>query len=170
LKDGPTSCADGRNRASSGSPTASRKPGRYGRIKRNPSSSVYSPTHNCDAAAPLPAFKPWDEAFAVAQRTEERFWESELHRLRGELQLLAGGPSAPLDAESAFLEAAEIARAQGARLLALRAAVSLGRLWRQRGKTVEARHVVTEAREEITGGGALADMVEATTLLSELAC
>jgi DNA-binding winged helix-turn-helix (wHTH) protein/predicted ATPase len=119
------------------------------------------------AAAGLQAL---DEAFAVAERTEERFWESELHRIRGELLLLLANPGAARDAEHAFLEAVKIAKAQEARLLGLRAAVSLGRLWRQLGRSAEARQIVTAAREEIAGGVALPDLTEATTLLSELEC
>jgi DNA-binding winged helix-turn-helix (wHTH) protein/predicted ATPase len=108
-----------------------------------------------------------DEAFAIARRMGERFWEPELYRLRGELHLLANSPSAIQNAERDFLEAIEVAQSQGAKLLVLRAAVGLGRLWQQLGRGAQARQLVTERRGDITEGLGLPDMVEATAFLSE---
>lgn len=69
------------------------------------------------------------QALGIAHRTGERFYEAELYRLRGELRLLAGDDGAARsEAEQAFRRAVDIARGQGAQLLALRAAVSLARL------------------------------------------
>ncbi|HEU0140600.1 MAG TPA: AAA family ATPase [Bryobacteraceae bacterium] len=107
-----------------------------------------------------------DEAFAVSGRTGERFWEAELHRLKGELLLAASASSAKHEAEQVFLRAIEIARSQGAKLLVLRAAVSLGRLWCRRGRRAEAGLIVAEARRAIDGP-AFPDMVEADSLLAE---
>lgn len=67
-----------------------------------------------------------DEAMAASRTHNERWWDAELHRLRGEL-LLAGGADAS-DAEAAYLRAIEVARSQQARALELRAATSLVRL------------------------------------------
>ena len=61
---------------------------------------------------------------------------AEQHRLRGDL-LLAGG--AWEEAEASYKRAVAVAQAQGARLLELRAATSLARLWRDRGRACEAR-------------------------------
>jgi hypothetical protein len=59
-----------------------------------------------------------DEGMAEARAHNERWWDAELHRLRGEL-LLAGGADAH-EAEAAYLRAIEIARAQHARAGAAR--------------------------------------------------
>jgi predicted ATPase len=61
------------------------------------------------------------EALEGAAATDERFWEAELHRQRGELELQTGDEEA---AAVALARAVEIARAQGARSLELRAAVT----------------------------------------------
>ena len=72
-----------------------------------------------------------DEALAHARSTSERWWDAELHRLRGELRLAAGGDAE--EAGAAYLRALEIARSMGAWSLALRAATSLARLRREPG-------------------------------------
>ncbi|CAG2151595.1 hypothetical protein [Cupriavidus numazuensis] len=66
-----------------------------------------------------------DEALAVADRTEERLYEAELHRLKGELTLLVPPPLVEdnhrvMEAEACFLHALAIARKQEAQSLALR--------------------------------------------------
>jgi DNA-binding SARP family transcriptional activator/predicted ATPase len=61
------------------------------------------------------------EALEAAAANDERFWEAELHRQRGELELRAGDAVA---AAAALARAAEVAREQGARALELRARVS----------------------------------------------
>ena len=107
-----------------------------------------------------------EEAFAVLGRTGECFWEAELHRLKGEFWLAGPGPSAVQEVEQSLLKALEIARSQGARLLALRAAVSHGRLWCRLGRHAEARLVVTEARKD-NEEPSLPDIIEADSLLAE---
>ena len=88
-----------------------------------------------------------DEALGIVQRTGERFFEAELHRLRGELLLAAG--AAESEAERAFAQALAVGRSQGARLLVLRAATSVGRLWARLGRGQEARQLVNSAIREI---------------------
>jgi DNA-binding winged helix-turn-helix (wHTH) protein/predicted ATPase len=65
------------------------------------------------------------QAFDDVRETGERWWDAELHRMRGDL-LLATGRSG--DAEQSFRTAIDIARGQRARSLELRAAASLERL------------------------------------------
>jgi DNA-binding SARP family transcriptional activator/predicted ATPase len=67
-----------------------------------------------------------DEALAMADRTGERFWDAELHRLRGELLLDSG--ATVRDARTAFERSLEVAREQRARSLELRAERALARL------------------------------------------
>jgi predicted ATPase len=92
-----------------------------------------------------------DEALAVVYHTEERWYEAELYRLKGELSLqsrslqssvsdprpLAPDPQA--EAEGYFLKAIAIAQRQQAKSLELRATVSLARLWQQQGTHHETR-------------------------------
>jgi len=65
-----------------------------------------------------------DKGLARINESEERHWEAELHRLRGELYL-AVQPGCPTEAENSFRSALNIASQQGARSLRLRAALSL---------------------------------------------
>src|SRR5262245_30800511 len=67
------------------------------------------------------------EALAVVDKTgEERYWEAELYRLKGEL-LLALSAEKYAEAETCFHQALDLARHQQARSLELRAATSLSR-------------------------------------------
>src|SRR6266852_921927 len=68
-----------------------------------------------------------DEALTEARTHNERWWDAELHRLRGELLLMHGADTS--DGEAALLRAISIARSQQARSLELRATMSLARLW-----------------------------------------
>jgi len=68
-----------------------------------------------------------DEGLALAHQEGERFYEAELHRLRGEL-LLARSPRKPDAARACFTEAHAIARRQQAKSLELRVDASLSRL------------------------------------------
>jgi predicted ATPase len=108
-----------------------------------------------------------DEALGIVQRTGERFHEAELHRLHGELLLAASSAESVREAERAFAEAIAVARTQGARLLVLRAAVSVGRCWGRLGRGEEARHVVDSAMREMDEPLASADAIEANALLGD---
>src|SRR5262245_27624445 len=66
------------------------------------------------------------EAHAAVERTDERFYVAELHRLRGELILAAGHNRA--EAARCFATAVEIARQQGALALERRALGSLSKV------------------------------------------
>jgi DNA-binding NtrC family response regulator/predicted ATPase len=133
------------------------------------------------------------EALATAHNTGERWWEAELHRLKGELLLLqaggkGGSPTAhrttatvaevdmgepgrspPLvEAEPCLLQALAIAQRQQAKPLELRAAVSLGRLWQRQGKGDAARRLLAETYGWFTEGFDTADLQEAKALLDAL--
>jgi predicted ATPase/DNA-binding winged helix-turn-helix (wHTH) protein len=101
------------------------------------------------------------QGLEIAHRTGERFYEPELHRLAGELRLISGHPSSPAsEAEGAFRHAVEIARGQGAWLLALRAAVSLTRLTRRD----DARVLLRDIRAYVDDDPSVAEIREAATL------
>jgi tetratricopeptide (TPR) repeat protein len=78
------------------------------------------------AARPADGLRLIDEALAAATTTEDRWCESELHRVRGDLLLGQGGED--LEAERCFRRALDLARKRKAASLELRAAMSLGRL------------------------------------------
>jgi predicted ATPase len=109
------------------------------------------------------------EAHALVRSTGERFHEAELHRLQGELLLSSAAKgAAPDGAEACFRQAVAVARRQGARSLELRAAVSLGRLYRQQGRTAEARPLLAETYAWFTEGFDTRDLREAKALLEEV--
>ncbi len=110
------------------------------------------------------------DAYAVVKQSGERWWEPELYRLEGELTLRLAGPQrAPASderrAEECFRQALEIAHGQSARLLELRAAVSLGRLWTSQGKRAEARQLVQERYDWFSEGFTTADLVDAAKMI-----
>jgi len=110
------------------------------------------------------------EALTVMDKTGERWYESDIHRLRGELILKQGTPDAlQAEAESCFHQALDIARNQQAKSFELRAATSLARLWQQQGKRREAHDLLAPVYGWFTEGFDTADLQEAKALLDELA-
>lgn len=108
-----------------------------------------------------------DEAMTEARAHNERWWDAELHRMRGEL-LWARGTEAR-DVEAALARAREIARDQRARSLELRAATSLARLWSEQGRADEARRLLDDTYGWFTEGFETPDLRRARTLLARLA-
>ena len=104
---------------------------------------------------------------ATARKTECRYYESELHRIEGEL-LLAQATAETYQAEACFVEAFKIAQRQSAKSLELRAAMSLSRLWQRQGKKTEARNLLAEVYGWFTEGFDTADLKQAKALLEEL--
>jgi len=100
-----------------------------------------------------------DEALAEVRSSNERWWDAELHRLRGDLRLAAGGGED--EACAAYTRSLEVARSMGAPSLALRAATSLARLTRTRGPLLEAIRTISEGAET-------PDQLAAHALLAEL--
>jgi predicted ATPase len=107
------------------------------------------------------------EALTLVDTTEERWWEAELLRLKGEL-LLALSTDNAAQAETCLHQALDIARRQQAKSLELRAAMSLSRLWQQQGKRAEAYQLLGETYGWFTEGFDTADLQEARALLAEL--
>jgi predicted ATPase len=73
------------------------------------------------------------------------------------------------EADACFQNALHIAQRQRAKLLELRAIMSLSRLWQQQGKRVAARQLLGEVYGWFTEGFETADLQEAGMLLEELA-
>jgi predicted ATPase len=109
------------------------------------------------------------EALSMMEKTGERYYEAELHRLKGELLLALEDTGPKLEeAETSFRHALEVARGQRAKSLELRIAVGLSRLWQQQGKRDDARQLLAEIYGWFTEGFATADLQEAKALLEEL--
>jgi DNA-binding SARP family transcriptional activator len=79
------------------------------------------------AGRPQEALGLLDDALARAERSGERMYLAEIHRLRGQV-LLACSPARPTEARAALDTAVAVAREQGAELLQRRAAEDLRRL------------------------------------------
>src|SRR5262249_3856832 len=107
------------------------------------------------------------EGLAAAHKTGGRYWEAELHRLKGELLLRQASP--PEEGEACFRQALDIAPHQQAKSFELRAAMSLSRLWQQQGKRTEAHDLLAPVYGWFTEGFDTADLQEAKALLEELA-
>jgi predicted ATPase len=102
-----------------------------------------------------------------ARRGPLRGHRARLHHLKGEL-LLATDPANSAEAEALFRRALDIARAQEAKSLELRAATSLARLWQRQRKRAEARALLAPVYAWFTEGFDTGDLVEAKALLDEL--
>src|SRR5262249_15733372 len=97
-----------------------------------------------------------------------RWYEDELHRIKGELLLRQRVPGAP-QAEACFQQALAVARCQQAKSYELRAALRLSRLWQQQGKRAEAHQLLAEVYGWFTEGFDTPDLQEARALLDALA-
>jgi DNA-binding SARP family transcriptional activator/RecA/RadA recombinase len=84
------------------------------------------------AGRPGEALRLLDDALAQVERTGERYFEAEIHRLKGEC-LLAESPPRVVEAQDAFRTSIAVARRQGAKLLEERGRRSLGALLAVRG-------------------------------------
>ncbi len=104
------------------------------------------------------------DASAVIDATGERHLAAEIDRLKGELMVRSGRGNP----ERHYLAALDIARKQNARMLELRAARDLARLWRDEGKPREAHAMLAPVYGWFTEGFDLPDLTEARTLLDEL--
>jgi predicted ATPase len=105
------------------------------------------------------------EALDTGCASGERWFEAEVHRLKGELSLAGGDRAA---AEACFLSAIAFAREQAAKLWELRAATSLARLWRGQGRRAEACDLLAPIHAWFTEGFETADLKDAKALLDEL--
>jgi predicted ATPase len=103
----------------------------------------------------------------TTDKTGVRFYEAELHRLKGEL-LLQQSPDNTAEAEFCFHHALEISRAQQAKSWELRTATSLSHLWQSQGKRQDAYDLLAPVYDWFTEGFDTADLRDAKALLDEL--
>ena len=98
----------------------------------------------------------------------ERHAEAEIHRAAGEIELMSSNPDIST-AEAYFNQALAVARKQEAKFFELRAASSMARLWRDRGKRDEAHDLLAPIYGWFTEGFDTLDLKEAKGLLDALA-
>jgi len=117
------------------------------------------------------------EALALAMTTGNKYMEPDIYRVRGDLlaRLASNGRASrgdpahlPATAEGCFRRAIELARRRSARSLELRAATSLGRLWRERGESGRARCLLEPLCGWFAEGADTADLIAARQLVAGL--
>jgi tetratricopeptide (TPR) repeat protein len=106
------------------------------------------------------------EALKIVESSGELLWESEIYRLKGRL-LLSLSDSAG-EAIECFVTALDKARAQKAKLLELRAAISLAKLLIRERRPNSARDVLAVVYGSFSEGFDFADLREAKLLLDAL--
>jgi predicted ATPase/class 3 adenylate cyclase len=114
---------------------------------------------------PEEALSLLDEAVDIVQRTTYGHLVSELHRQRGMLLYRVGQPGL---AEEVFMSAIEVAQAQDAKTLELRAAVPLARLRREAGKNEDAYDLLAPVYNWFSEGFDTLDLVDAKALLEDI--
>jgi len=111
------------------------------------------------------ALSKLSEAERLIRASGERWYEAEVHRLRGKL-LQATGDDA--NAEVSFRRAVMVSQDQSARFFELRASASLASLWRDQGKRKEARDLLAPIYGWFAEGFDTPVLKEAKALLDEL--
>ncbi len=107
------------------------------------------------------------EAMTAMATTKERWCEAEVNCTAGEIALKSSAPDVA-KAQAYFERALAVAREQQAKSWELRAAMSMGRLWRDQGKRNEARDLLAPVYGWFTEGFDTLDLKEAKALLDEL--
>jgi class 3 adenylate cyclase/predicted ATPase len=107
------------------------------------------------------------EALALVYSNGARFYEAELHRLKGDL-LWAHAAEDDAAVQASLRQALDISKRQQAKSLELRTAMSLSRLWQRQGQRVEAYALLAPIYGWFTEGFDTADLQDAKTLLEEL--
>lgn len=105
------------------------------------------------------------EAEKVIEAGGERWAHPEILRLKGEI---ARAQSFDADAEMHFRNAIDVAHAQTAKPLELRAATSLARFWRDQGRSTEAYDLLAPVYDAFSEGFDTVDLREGKALLEEL--
>ncbi len=110
-----------------------------------------------------------DEALARCEARDERWYEAELLRIKGELLLHDGEHRSVAAAEQHFAKAIDVAQRQGALFWELRTAMSLARLRISQNRSSDAHAALISACGKFTEGFATADLRSAMAMISQLA-
>ncbi len=110
------------------------------------------------------------------ERNDERYVESEIHRINAELKLKqaarnsstsSNSTKAESEAEQSFLKAIDIARERGAKALELRAATGLSRMLIKNGRQEEALRLLQPVHDWFTEGFNWPELQAAKSILDE---
>lgn len=107
------------------------------------------------------------QASAFMTETGEHYYEAERHRLNGELALNIQSDATDR-AEGFFQLAIDLARAQGARSLELRAATSLAQMLNATGKPARAKDVLAPALDGFDESKDFPDVIAAAELMTRI--
>jgi len=106
-----------------------------------------------------------DAQLAAIEQTGERWFDAEVHRVRGELLLKQRLPDVAA-AEAAFMRAIEIARSQQTRIFELRASLSLAKLYQTTGRDHVASELLVPALVGFNLGPEVPEVEESQRLLT----
>jgi adenylate cyclase len=104
-----------------------------------------------------------EEGLAQARSSNERCWDAELHRIRGELMVASGEDAR--DAEAAVQRAVTIARRQHAQSLELRALLTLTRMRLHDKQAEQSLDALRDVYARFTEGFETPDLQAARALL-----
>jgi len=108
-----------------------------------------------------------DDAYTELERTEQRCYDAEMHRIRAEM-LLKREPANTVAVEQSLQTAIAVAQSQKARSLELRAALSLAKLYRAASRDADAYAVLALAVEGFPPTRQFPELTEAQALLAAL--
>ena len=109
-----------------------------------------------------------DEALEFSRQTGESWYNAEIDRLRAGAMIAASRGGGAAEAESHYLRALAEARTRHARLIEIRTARDLARLWFRQGRRDEAVGLLAPVFASFTEGFDTPDLVSAKALLDEL--
>jgi predicted ATPase/DNA-binding winged helix-turn-helix (wHTH) protein len=109
-----------------------------------------------------------DEALARCEARDERWYQAELLRIKGELLLHESEHRSVAAAEQLFGRAFDVARSQGALCWELRTAISLARLRISQDRRDDARQALASAYGKFTEGFETSDMRSARAMMAQL--
>jgi len=113
------------------------------------------------------AMKLVDQTLLMMAGTSGRWYEAELHRLKGDLLVRGGAPSPA--AEVCYETAIAVAARQGARLWQLRASNALAGLWCAQGRTPEVHALLAPLPASFDEKIMIPDLGLTKALLTEIA-
>ena len=114
------------------------------------------------------ALKVLDEAIELVERTQERLYEVELYRMKGQLLASSDQIRDEAAAEKNLKKSIKIAKTQRVKIWELRAATNLADLLHRQGKTDRARKLLEPIHGWFTEGFDTHDLKDAETLLASL--
>jgi len=109
-----------------------------------------------------------EEALSCIEETGECYHEAEVHRLKGELLLLQRKADAVAQAEVSFQTSLDVARCRQTKMLELRAATSMGKLYLGVGRWKEAFDLLGTIYACFSEGHESRDLADAGNLLVRL--